>query len=407
MIQPVLKSERILLMDALRGFALLGILMVNWMIMSWPQLWTDMLHLEKWTSSVDKAAIWLIHYLFEFKFFSLFSFLFGLGFALQFLKAETKGGNFAPYYLRRQILLLLIGACHALLLWPGDFLVLYALQGMLLLLFRKAKEQTLLVWSAIFFLIPLLLSMAFYGYATSGEEAIAQLRNDFEQVIRPDLLQHIERSYAMYPSENTADVWDIKLNDTKRFYESIPFWWWNSFAMFLLGLYAGKRKIFQRLDELKPILKKWWVVTSVLGFGGNVLFVWAYHLQNVFVPNSYNVVYAFMQILSVPTLTLFYVCSFCLLAQRVSGQKLLHLFAPMGKIALSCYVMQSLLVNLILFGFGLGLYGKISPAQGLLWCLGIYGFQLVFSHWYIRRFSYGPLEWIWRKLTYSTLKAEK
>ncbi len=405
MIQPVTKPERILLMDALRGFALLGILLVNWMIMSWPQIWTDMLHLEKWTGSLDKAAIWLIHYLFEYKFFSLFSFLFGVGFALQYLKAESKGESFVPYYLRRQFLLLLIGACHAILLWPGDFLVLYAIQGMLLLFFRKATERTLLIWSAIFFLIPLLLSSAFYGYATSGEEAVTQLRNDFEQNIRPDLLQHIDESYAMYPSENVADVWNIRMDDTARFYGSILFWWWNSFAMFLLGLYAGKKKVFQRLGELKSLLKKWWVVTGVMGLVGNAFFVWAYHLQNLFVPNGYNVVYAVMQIVSVPTMTFFYICSFCLIANHISGQKVLHLFAPMGKIALSNYVMQSLIVNLILFGFGLGLYGKISPANGLLWCIGIYGFQLLFSHWYVSRFTYGPLEWVWRKLTYSKLKA--
>jgi len=400
MTQAVLKSERILLMDALRGFALLGILMVNWMIMSWPQLWTDMLHLEKWTSNIDKAAIWLIHYLFEYKFFSLFSFLFGMGFAVQFMKAKDNGENFIPYYLRRQFLLLLIGIAHAWLLWPGDFLVLYALQGMLLIIFRKAREKTLLIWSVVFLLIPFLMSLAFYAFASSGEEAITMLRNDFEKVIRPDIINHIEQSYAMYPSDNAADVWKIRINDTGRFYESLPFWWWNSFAMFLLGLYAGKKRFFQRLGELNPLIWKLWIVTAIFGFGGNVIFVWAYHLQNLFVPNEYNVIYAFMQILSVPSLTTFYVCSFALLSQNISGQKLLSIFAPMGRIALTNYVMQSLIISLILFGFGMGYYGKIAPSWGILCCLGIFSFQLLFSHWYVRYFSYGPLEWIWRKFTY-------
>ena len=132
--QAITKTERIAIIDALRGFALLGILMVNWMIMSWPQIWADMLNAEVWTSTIDKASIWIVHYFFEYKFFSLFSFLFGVGFTVQYFKAEKEKTPFAPYYLKRQSVLFLIGALHALLLWPGDFLVLYSVQGILLLI---------------------------------------------------------------------------------------------------------------------------------------------------------------------------------------------------------------------------------------------------------------------------------
>jgi len=150
--------------------------------------------------------------------------------------------------------------------------------------------------------------------------------------------------------------------------------------MFLIGLYAGKKRFFQRINELKPSLTKLWVVAGFCGIAGNAVFVWAYHLQNLFVPNLYNVVYAGTQILAVPGMTLFYILSFCLVAGSQFGTKLFRLFAPMGKIALSNYVLQSLIQNILLFGFGFGLYGTVSPAQGILWCLGIYSAQLIFSH---------------------------
>lgn len=398
--QAITKTERIILIDALRGFALLGILMVNWMIISWPQIWADMLHTEIWSSAIDKVAIWAVHYFFEYKFFSLFSFLFGIGFTVQFFKAEKEKTPFVSYYLRRQFVLFLIGALHALLFWPGDFLVLYSMQGVLLLLFRNAKTKTILISSVIIFLIPFLLTLGFYLAASNDAGMMTQLQNEYTNTITPDLTQHNERSYAIYPVGNFSQIFSMRMDDTMRFYKSLPFWWWNSFAMFLLGLYAGKEKFFQRMDEMKDTLKKIFLISGITGIGGNIIFVWAYHNQNLFIPNMYNVIYSMFHIISVPTMTLFYITGFYFISKTLNGKKLITLLAPMGKIALTNYVMQSIICNFILFGFGLGLYGSISPSIGLLFSMGIWLFQLVVSNWYVKRFSYGPLEYIWRSVIY-------
>ncbi|MFN0176719.1 MAG: DUF418 domain-containing protein [Saprospiraceae bacterium] len=398
--KPVATSERLQILDALRGFALLGILMVNFMIISWPSLWLDMLDLEHWQGLGNQIAIWLVHFVFENKFFSLFSFLFGIGFSVQWFKAKAEGTEFPAYYLKRQFILLGFGMLHGLLLWPGDFLVLYAVQGMALLLFRNCQTRTLLIWSAVFFLIPILLMASYYFASQSDPAMLAQLQTDFEQQIRPDLLAHIQNSWNLYPNGSLAETAAIRLNDTGRFYASMPFWFWNSFAMFLLGLYVGKRQIFQNLDQHKILIWRVLVMCGLLGLFGNVFFVKTLAEANVYVPNLATLLNALFFPIAIPTMTLFYVALFCTLREAKFFQKILQTLAPMGKIALSNYVMQSLIINVLLFSFGFGLYGQISPVLGLGVCLVIYFFQLWFSHWWTARHQFGPLEWVWRRLTY-------
>lgn len=398
--KPVTTSERIQILDALRGFALLGILIVNFMIISWPSLWLDMLDQTYWTAPADRLAQWIVHFFFENKFFSLFSFLFGVGFAVQWFKAQEGGSNFSGYYLRRQLILLGIGALHAWLLWPGDFLVLYALQGMLLLLFRNCRERTLLIWAGIFFAVPVLLTAAFYFAAQADPAMMVRLQNDFSSVILPDLLQHINKSWTLYPNGTFSQTTAQRLNDTARFYASMPFWFWNSFAMFLVGLYAGKRRIFQNLGQHKGLIRRILYVCGPLGLIANFYFVQTQTSANVYVPNAAMLWNAVLFPLSNPTMTLFYMALFCTFREVAIFQKFMQALAPMGKIALTNYISQSLICNLLLFSFGLGLYGRISPFYGLLVCLGIYLAQLLFSYWWTQHWRFGPVEWIWRRLTY-------
>ncbi|MBK6611431.1 MAG: DUF418 domain-containing protein [Sphingobacteriales bacterium] len=297
----------------------------------------------------------------------------------------------------------MIGIFHALLLWPGDFLVLYAIQGLLLLLFRKAQPKTILIFSIIFFLIPILLTLTFYLAVANDASLMSQLQNDFKNIITPDLIQHNEKSYSIYPSGNFIDVFVMRMDDTLRFYQSLPFWWWNSFAMFLLGLYAGKKQYFQRIEELKSKIKYIFYLSGILGITGNIVFVWAYFHQNLFVPNIYNVINSIFHFIAVPTMTIFYITGIYLLSKVRVGEVIVELLAPMGKIALTNYVMQSLFCNILLFGFGFGLYGKISPSEGLVFCILIWLIQMLLSNWYVKRYSLGPLEYLWRKAAYKKI----
>jgi uncharacterized protein len=137
--QPVQLHERIQLIDILRGFALLGILLVNMHLFSHP-VYAILLAPVTAPPLLDRIAEWFIRFAAEGKFYSLFSLLFGLGLTIQMSRAQARGSRFVPTYVRRLFFLLLIGMVHAFLIWTGDILILYALLGVLLILFRNARH---------------------------------------------------------------------------------------------------------------------------------------------------------------------------------------------------------------------------------------------------------------------------
>ncbi len=165
---PVRQSERIQIVDILRGFALFGILLVNMELFSHP-IQSFVLPADPNMPWYDQVAQWLVRFLAEGKFYALFSFLFGLGLTLQMGRVEARGGRFAPLYARRLLVLLVIGVIHAFFIWIGDILMLYALLGFVLLLFRKAKPRTLLIWAVIFWALPIL-----FNFGSAGLIALAR-----------------------------------------------------------------------------------------------------------------------------------------------------------------------------------------------------------------------------------------
>ena len=162
---PVARTERIQVIDILRGFALFGILLVNMELFSHP-FQQIMLGYDELTSLADRLAVWGIELLAEAKFYPIFSFLFGLGFALQIQRAEQRGTRFVPFYLRRLFILLLIGLAHAIFIWVGDILVLYAFLGAILLLFfRRRSSRTLLIWAGIMLAVSTIIIGVLLGLA--------------------------------------------------------------------------------------------------------------------------------------------------------------------------------------------------------------------------------------------------
>ncbi|MCS6962969.1 hypothetical protein [Thermoflexus sp.] len=206
-ITPVQQAERIQIVDILRGFALFGILFVNMPAFSQPfqALLFPMSPAALW---YDHAARWLIHFLGEGKFYTLFSLLFGLGFTLQMERIESRGGRFVLFYLRRLLVLLGIGIVHAFLIWAGDILILYALLGLLLLLFRKAQPRTLLVWIILLIALPLLLNAAVTGLVAWGRtvpESAAQIEQAFAQTIA-NYSADMERAYRTQTASRDLDT---------------------------------------------------------------------------------------------------------------------------------------------------------------------------------------------------------
>ncbi len=380
---PIDPGERLLVIDILRGVAVLGILIVNMDSYAWP---LDLSRLG-WADSTgvfDRLAGAFIRLFAEGKFYTLFSFLFGFGLAIQMGRAEARGAPIARLYARRLLVLLLIGLTHALLVWYGDILVTYAILGFPLLLFRHRRLKTLMIGTITCWLVAALLEWLVSGIA------LAQWSED---------VAGVARAIQIYGHGTFGHIFAQRLRDVKVLYlvglSSLP----TVFAMFLLGLWAGRRGVFQDLGASRLLLKKTAFWGLVIGGAGNLVYVLGRDLTGE-TPSPLDVISGMAHVLGAPLLMLGYVASIALLVQRESWRRRLAPLAPVGRMALTNYLLQSVICTTAFYSYGLGYYARIGLAGGLLLAVVIYVVQVVLSGWWMRRFAHGPMEWLWRVLTY-------
>jgi uncharacterized protein len=401
-VAPVQQTERIQIVDILRGFALLGILFVNMTIFSRP-IQAILFPSDPAAPWFDHAAEWLIHFLGEGKFYALFSMLFGLGLTLQMERIEARGGRFVPLYLRRLLVLLGFGLVHAFLVWIGDILILYALIGFLLILFRKAKPRTLLVWIVILVALPLLFNAGITGLIELGKsvpEGAQQIEVVFAETIA-SFETDLARAYQVYADGNFAAITAQRIYDYTSMGVSAYFvMGFNVLAMFLLGVYFGKQGIFRNLEANRGLFRKLLAWGLILGLGGNALYATLILSLSRIEPTWPLLLATVAQAIGAPLLMLAYVSAFCLLALSPVWGKRLQVLAPVGQMALTNYLTQSIVCTLIFYGYGLGLFGQMGMAAGIGLTFVIYLLQIPISHWWMKRFKYGPAEWLWRSLTY-------
>jgi len=399
-VQP---GERVQIIDSLRGFALLGILLVNMAIFIHP-IFAFLLPPDPATPLLDRVASWLIHFVAEGKFYSLFSLLFGLGFAIQFSRAQERGWRIVPLYLRRLFALLLIGMAHAFLVWTGDILIFYAVLGLVLILFRKAQPKTLLIWIGVVlggYLLLLALIVGLLQLARLEPTMAVELEQNFaaqEAYFRSET----ERAYQIYSEGSFAEI------TRHRVYEYLSFVGFAAFGMvpgvftmFLAGLYFGRRQLFNAVEENLAFFRKlaWWGLA--IGLPANLLYATIMsgsasrlELSPAFLAATVA------QIVGGPALSLFYVAALTLLSRRQTWRRWLDLLAPAGRMALTNYLLQSIICTFIFYGYGLGLFGQVGAAAGLALTLVIFATQVAWSNWWMQRYRYGPVEWLWRSLTY-------
>lgn len=401
-IAPTQSVERNQTIDILRGFALFGILLVNMELFAHPPQLVVMP--REAASAIDSAAAWLVRFVAEGKFYSLFSLLFGLGFALQMTRAEDKGARFAPLYLRRLVILLGIGLIHAFFISVGDILAAYALLGFALLLFRKAKPKTLLIWAVILLTLPILFYALGVGAIelgrSAGPEIAAEIDRSFAEQ-RAAYLTEIERAYRVYADGNFAEITAQRAQDMLFRGLGSLFLAPSIFAMFLIGLWFARRGLFQNIEANLPFFRRllWWGLA--VGVVGN--FIYASLMGPSlprFIPTPTLLIATLGQTVGAPALCLFYVAALTLLARQPAWQQRLRPLALTGRMALSNYLGQSIICTLIFYGYGLGLFGQVGKAPGLLLVVVIYTAQVLISAWWMQRFQFGPAEWLWRTLTY-------
>lgn len=396
--QPISEGDRLQIVDILRGFALFGILLVNMAIFKaafgfgGPAALDDM-------PLLDRLARQAITLLAEGKFFTLFSFLFGFGFAIQMLRAQERGRPFVGRFSRRLLILLGIGLLHAFLIWYGDILVSYALIGFALLLFRNARPRTLLIWAAILLLgMTLVIGglMGLFEWSRTIPGAVEQIQQ-LEQQTVAQFEQQFAEDQRVYGSGSYAEVVAYRARFMPTVYLSMIFQWPPVLAMFLLGLYAGKRGILHDPAAHLPLLRRvrFWGLT--LGFASSLLVVVLQGRLSLF-GSTMTPLLNFS--IAGPLLSMGYAATIVLLAQQPGWLRRLMPLAPVGRMALSNYLLQSLVATTIFYGYGVGLYGQWGAAAGLLLSVVIYALQIPLSNWWLSRFRFGPMEWLWRSLTY-------
>lgn len=398
---PIAPAERIETLDVLRGFALLGILLVNMALFSWP-CYDLFMAAQPWTTRADLVADWLVRLFAEGKFISLFSFLFGLGMAIQMARATARGVGFVGRYVRRLLVLLAIGLAHAFLIWEGDILVMYALFGFLLLAFRNRKPTTLLVWAGIFLLVPAVIYSLIAGVMALGslvpvvaatiEKELAATNAWYEQAAAENL-------YA-FAHGSVAEVFRQRARNVMFLYQYVWYYAPMFFAMFLFGLYAGRRRILHEVEANLGFIRRVFVWGLALGLPANLIYAVTYAMADPASASPLWVVTAATLAVGGPALCFAYAAAITLLLRRNAVHQFLHPLAAVGRMALTNYLLQSLVCTTIFYSYGLGWYGSVGRAPGVVLALAIYAAQIPFSVWWLKRFRFGPMEWLWRTLTY-------
>jgi uncharacterized protein len=355
---------------------------------------------------VDHYAKYLINFFVDNKANTIFAFLFGLGFAVQLIRAEERGVSILPTYARRLLVLFLFGLAHMLLLWYGDILHLYALMGFALILFRRCSGKTLLITGvllavlpfSIYFSLPWVFSHvggALPGAAESAAELAAGMQakearlavfagGDYFAVIR----EHLRFNVSDYILSG--------------FMPGLALY---ALGRFLLGYYVGRRRLLHDAHLHLALFRRLLVWGLVVGVVGNAIFVWV----SVAIDNKtandasvWAVLAAFIIDLGIPAMSLFYVSAIVLLFQRRAWQRRLLWLAPVGRMALTNYLVQTLCHLFIFYGYGIGLgfIGRVGTALCIPLSLAIFALQILYSRWWLARFRFGPAEWLWRTLTY-------
>lgn len=417
--EPVTGPERIIAIDVLRGVAILGILIMNIYAFSMPFA-AYMNPLLMGGTEPHNLATWFgTHVVFDQKFLSIFAMLFGAGIVLMHERAAANGVRFAPIYFRRTLWLLVIGLIHGYLIWFGDILAHYALMGALVFFLRKLSPGLLVIIACC--LLPIGNLVMFAGAAsiestraevaeiqerrlggeslTSEQEALLERWDAMTRMIAPDD-EDLRKDVEAY----TGSYLDIVLYRAPGYtlmlaQGTVGFVLWRvaplmliGMALMKVGVLSGERSsAFYRNLMLGgylaglPLTVFSAVNLAAHGFDGS------YAFRVGLIPNYYGSI----------LVALGHVGLVLWLVRTGKIQWLMQRFAAAGRMALTNYLMHSLVMTTIFYGYGFGLYGQVSRLAQMGFVVAMLALQLTISPWWLSRYRFGPAEWLWRSLTYA------
>lgn len=396
--QPVGPSERFLILDALRGFALLGICLANFPEFSFYTFLLPEAREALPTSGIDRFVMGLIYTFIDGKFYTIFSLLFGIGFSIIINNALKRGISGFKIFYRRMAVLMIIGFAHLMLLWSGDILMLYALVGMILPIFHKCNNKTLLLWSLFFLLLPV--GVDFLCQATQLNLAHPLVE---QQWILCNKYGITEENFAYYlkDADSYGDVFKfLIMGSVERMSEFVDGnRYFKVLGLFLLGFYIGRNRLYSMLWEKRKVLRNIALIGILIGLPLSTVYSWSCLNSHPLGLGLHSLLY----FISVYITSFGYISLFCLLYLWASGGIIWRLFSYPGRMALTNYIGQSVFGIIIFYGIGFG----IGATTGLVWvewiAFGVFVCEVILSQLWLRRFRFGPLEWIWRCLTYGKI----
>lgn len=377
-----MNQDRIINVDALRGFALLGILAVN--IWAFADPYFGALAANPRLSHWDQAVRFIFALLFEAKFYLLFSFLFGYSFVLQMGEAEHASSDFKVRIMRRNLGLLALGLLHGCFLFQGDILTLYSVLGVLLLMSSHLSAERAVKrarWLVIVSVMLMLLIGVLFLVGGGGESETQDIHAKLAA-----FHGSVADTQAMLRKEFVAALAASPIGQGP-----------SAMAMMLLGMVAGRMRVLANIDQFQhwiPRAQKW---GFTVGLAGALAYA---ALSTFWVDGAGSIFGLAVTFATAPLLTAAYVATMLKFFETDSGRRVRAALAPMGKLALTNYLTQSLVLAFLFTGYGLRLMDRLPFAAVAAIVLTIFAVQMPLSAWWIKRYPYGPAEWLLRSVTY-------
>lgn len=379
-VRPTEIKERVVALDMMRGFSLLGIFIVNMLVFHTPYYYINP---YTWYTDLTDADVFQgIDIVLQGSVYPLFSILFGYGLMMQYTKSLERGASFTALGVKRLTVLLILGILHAFLVWSGDILISYAISGFIIIwMFRLSRIWLLSIALTLYLLPNLALAFLMYLADALGEGYYAGV-------------QEIESSIVAFGSGSWTDIFIQRAADWS--YANI-----ESGSLFLIGITilpymligaaAAKGKLIERVSEKKVFWSVLTIVTLGVGYFIKIL-------PFLFEPNFY---YMYVQdIFGGPLVAIGYAGFIILLCQLALFKKLFNPVAKVGRMSMTTYLSQSIIATTIFYSYGLGLYGKIDVLTGTWLAIGIFIIQMIFAEIWFTKYKQGPVEAIWKRLTY-------
>jgi len=387
-LQPTEPKQRIASVDIVRGFALFGVLLVN--------MFNFGATFPVWTNTSDEVALSVMQIFFEYKSFRLFSFLFGFGIALQMAKSKATGKTNYLFYIRRMLILFVIGVVNCLF-YDGDVLMLYAEFGIVLLVFRKIPSRLLLLGWLVFNLhYPIERAINYKPQDPSEikttEERIQQSKN---------LIEELQQTHTY----SVGSVGDVMAFNAKAIPPN-PLENSSFFGMCLLGFYVARKRYFQEAGKHRLFIKKVFIWGLILGLLAMAIsqflkFSVGYSSERAsFATLPQQLLGDLCMVFGSTLLSLGYASGLMLLSQSERFLRYIKPLSAVGRFALTTYLFQTLMFSTLFYGYGFDQGLLLGPFTVTMYAILFFIIQIVVCNWWARYFRFGPVEWLWRSASY-------